>query len=115
MAVLWSGGPRGGQPWSPRRPPLKDVLTPKAKTPNRPADLDWVVTGLALFVGGGCLLLWLGGQAASLLTGNGFAAGPVTAGARALLADRDDPAAAWDSAMPGAPIYWWITAIAIGI
>ncbi|WP_420124017.1 type IV secretory system conjugative DNA transfer family protein [Nakamurella sp.] len=89
------------------------MLIPKAKTPNRPADLDWAVTGIVLLVVAGCLLLWLGGQAASLLSGNGFAAGPVTSGARALLADRDHPAAAWDSAMPDAPAYWWITTISI--
>ena len=54
-----------------------DVLIPKTKIQNRPADLDWAVIGVLLLVAGGCLLLWLGGQSASLLTGNGFAAGPV--------------------------------------
>jgi type IV secretory pathway TraG/TraD family ATPase VirD4 len=91
------------------------VLIPNAKTQNRPADLDWAVIGAVLLVGGGCLLLWLGGQAASLLTGNGFAAGSFVAGLRALLADRDNPAAAWDSVMPDAPAYWWISAVAIGV
>lgn len=89
------------------------MLTPKTKTSNRPADLDWAVAGTVLPVGGGCLLLWLGGQAASLLTGNGFAAGPVTAGARALFADRNNPGDGWDSAMPDAQAYWWITAVTI--
>jgi type IV secretory pathway TraG/TraD family ATPase VirD4 len=85
-----------------------------SKAPARAGDLDWALIGVVLLVVGGCLLLWVGGQAASLLTGNGFAAGPVTAGVRALLADRDNPAAAWDSAMPDAPAYWWITGIVTG-
>ena len=77
-------------------------MTPKTKTQNPSADLDWAVTGAVLFVGAGGLLLWLGGQAASLLTGKGFAAGPVTAGALAVLRHRENPAAAWDSVMPTA-------------
>jgi len=97
------------------------VLTSTTKTPHRSADLDWLLVSAVLLVVGGGLLLWAGGQVASLLTGNGFAAGPVTAGARALLAHRDNPAATWDSAMPDPPAYWWITAtvtsllIALGV
>ncbi len=89
-------------------------MSPKTNTDNRSADLDWVVTGAVLFVGAGGLLLWLGGQVASVLTGNGFAAGPVTAGALAILAHREDPAAAWHSVMPAASTYWWINVVAIG-
>ena len=91
------------------------MLTSKTKTPHRSADFDRLLVGAVVLVGGGGLLLWVGGQVASLLTGNGFAAGPVTAGARALLADRDNPAAAWDSPMPDPPAYWWINATVTGL
>src|SRR6185437_14131253 len=84
----------------------ESVTNSTSKAPARAGDLDWALI-VVLLVVGGCLLLWMGGQAASLLTGNGFAAGPVTAGVRALLADRDNPAEAWDSPMPNAPASWW--------
>ncbi len=95
-------------------PALTVVPSPRT-TQNRATDLDWPLAGAVLLVVGGGLLLWLGGQAASVFTGHGFAAGPVTAGARALLVDRDNPASAWDSPMPDAPAYWSIAATACGM
>ncbi len=86
----------------------------KVRPPTRAGDLDWMLIGIVLLAVGGCLLLWAGGQAASLLTGNGFAAGPVISGVRALLASRDNPTQAWDSPMPDAPAYWSITAVIAG-
>jgi len=52
--------------------------------------------------------LWLAGQAASILTGRGWASGSPLAGVEAM-AHGADPAAAWSSPMPPPVAYWSIT------
>jgi len=58
-----------------------------------------------LAVGG----LWVGGQAASVVTGNGWAHGSPAAGIDAAMFYRDDPSSAWKSPMPGAGMYWTVS------
>jgi type IV secretion system protein VirD4 len=58
--------------------------------------------------------LWVGGQAASLATGNGWANGSPVAGVTALTF-RDNPAAAWDSPMPSPAVYWSISIGTVGL
>lgn len=60
---------------------------------------------LLILIGGG---LWAGGQAASLLTGRGPAAGTALSGVSALRW-ASAPGRAWESAMPAARTYWAIT------
>ena len=63
-----------------------------------------VVAAAAVTAGG----LWLAGQAASALTGRGWASGSPVAGVEAL-AHSADPATAWNSPMPPPAAYWSIT------
>ncbi len=63
------------------------------------------------FVAAGVIVagLWSGGQAASILTGNGWAQGSFAAGLAAAVSFREDPSEAWDSPMPGPAMYWAIS------
>ena len=63
-----------------------------------------LVAAAAVTAGG----LWLAGQAASALTGRGWASGSPVAGVEAL-AHSADPATAWNSPMPPPAAYWSIT------
>jgi type IV secretion system protein VirD4 len=63
------------------------------------------LTAAFLAVGG----LWVGGQAASVVTGNGWAHGSPAAGVDAAAFYRDDPSSAWESPMPGAGAYWTVS------
>src|SRR5664279_1282434 len=70
---------------------------------------DGVVIGAVAAAAILAAALWAGGQAASVLTGHGWASGSLTAGVEAVTAYRGDPGAAWGSPMPGPAAYWSIT------
>src|SRR4051794_31946546 len=70
---------------------------------------DGLLIGGIAAVGVTAAGLWVGGQAASLATGNGWANGSPVAGVTAALSFRDNPAAAWDSPMPAPAVYWSIS------
>jgi hypothetical protein len=73
------------------------------------AGSDLLLIGGIAAVGVTAAGLWVGGQAASLATGNGWANGSPVAGVTAALSFRDNPAAAWDSPMPAPAVYWSIS------
>lgn len=81
---------------------------PARSSPGASASDFTVILLVALgvvIVGG----LWVGGQTASVVSGHGWARGTVTAGVNALW-HRGSPGTAWQSAMPGAGLYWAVTA-----
>src|SRR5664279_1875197 len=76
---------------------------------------DGVVVGVVAAAAILAAALWVGGQAASVLTGHGWASGSPTAGVEAVTVHRADPAAAWTSPMPGPAAYWSITVVSIAV
>jgi len=76
---------------------------------------DGVVSGAVTAAAILAAALWAGGQAASVLTGHGWASGSPTAGVEAVTAYRGDPGGAWGSPMPGPAAYWSITVGSIAV
>ena len=58
-------------------------------------------------------VLWVGGQAASVVSGNGWATGTLLAGVNSVISHRTDPGQAWESAMPGPEIYWTVSVLTL--
>lgn len=85
------------------------VSAAKGPVRSRPglAGSDVGLVLVIAVVAGAVVSLWAGGQAASYLTGNGWAQGSVLAGLDALQ-HRASPGKAWRSPMPSAAVYWVI-------
>ena len=85
------------------------MTTTKSRSGPAMAATDVLLLGgltAAFLAAGG---LWVGAQAASVLTGNGWAHGSPAAGIDAAMFYRDDPSSAWESPMPGSGMYWTVS------
>ena len=86
-----------------------DKSNPKVLASPSDQLLVGALVGSAVATG----VLWVGGQAASLVSGNGWATGTLLAGVNSVISHRTDPGQAWESAMPGPEIYWTVSVLTL--
>lgn len=85
---------------------------PRRDHTREPVGTGWegpvlVLVSIGAVVAGA---MWLGGQLASLLSGNGWASGHALAGIGAI-GRPGEPSSAWRSEMPGPGLYWPVVAV----